>query len=346
MLVVLLVGDGCNRKDIRQEVNVDELKGTEITSYFEREIGQSKNLIFCSTFQLAWNEFKTNVFKEDIHLTNEPSSVSYLNKSNISKQDISDKDYVAMVGRGSDNIIGKINEELKNKFSNPPIVSDQIKPDDFFAYAYLNKNLEFENQFEVMSEPLKFKDSKVKSFGIKNFDEKSLQLGNQVEVYDYINEDDYIIKLISKDTNDEIVLAKIPAKERLDLTYEAVTQRIEASKPIKLGEHDSLIIPLIDLNISNSYDELLNKNFLNAGWEPYFFYRAIQIIDFHLNNKGAVLKSESKLAATKQAIIVPSSKPIELIFNNPFLLYLKEKQAVRPYLTIWVNDPEIMEKSN
>lgn len=40
-----------------------------------------------------------------------------------------------LVGSGKENIVEKINGELKQKFIDPPEVSDKVLPDDFFAYA-------------------------------------------------------------------------------------------------------------------------------------------------------------------------------------------------------------------
>jgi len=87
-----------------------------------------------------------------------------------------------LVGSGKENIVEKINGELKQKFIDPPEVSDKVLPDDFFAYAYLSKKLEFRKEFEAFDKPITFKGSEIQSFGIDQ--KKDSQLLSQVEVFD------------------------------------------------------------------------------------------------------------------------------------------------------------------
>jgi hypothetical protein len=64
--------------------------------------------------------------------------------------------------------------------------------------------------------------------------------------------------------------------------------------------------------------------------------RAAQDIMFKLNEKGAMVKSTSNMIA--------AAIPKQLIFNRPFLIYLKKKNGKWPYFAMWVDNAELMEK--
>jgi hypothetical protein len=38
----------------------------------------------------------------------------------------------------------------------------------------------------------------------------------------------------------------------------------------------------------------------------------------------------------------PPTKPRHFVFDRPFLIYLRERQAEQPYLTVWVESPELL----
>jgi len=56
---------------------------------------------------------------------------------------------------------------------------------------------------------------------------------------------------------------------------------------------------------------------------------------FKLDEKGAMVKSTSMMAA--------AAIPKQLIYDRPFLIYLKDKNAKWPYFVMWVDNPELME---
>jgi len=215
LILIILISSltfGCSSREttFNEEVSADELKNTIVTPYYENEIDESKNTVFCSTFQMAWNELKDN----------------------------------------------------------------------------------------------------------------------------------FVVKLKSESENDELVLALIKPKKSLPDTVNYVSGIISKESPLKLSKDDKLAIPVINFNILKSYDELIDKKLLNAGFSEYIIAKALQSIKFRLDEKGAVLKSEAKIGL-KQA---SSNKPKMLVFNEPFLLYLKEKDADYPYFAMWVNNTELLEE--
>lgn len=320
----------------------DDLKKTSVTAHLEKQIKEGENIIYCSTFQIAWNELADNIIKEDIKLKDAPFAAEALNHRLASKNDLSDKDYIAMSGFGKDDIVSKINKALKQKFKdNAPVVEEDLNSDDILAYAYLYKNIEFKDVFEKIKEPIVFNGEKVQSFGINKSQPKARKLEEQVQVVDYKDKDDFIIKLKSKSDKDEIILAKITPEKDLVSTIKKIDRRIEASDNADLTNYTSLKIPKFNFDITKSYDELVSKYLMNKGFEDYFIRKAMQNIKFKLDEKGAVLKSEAKIVGEKSAAIV---EPRAFIFDKPFMIILKEKEANMPYFSMWVDNTEIMVK--
>lgn len=349
LIIVLLLQVGCtsSNKYIHSasstNIETSNLKQTVITPYMEAKLVVGKNTIFCSTFQLAWNEIKDNIVKEDINLKNDTGMAKSLNNGKASKKDVSDNSYVAMAGLAKDNILDKINNALKAKFTDAsPVTMTFDYPQDIFAYAYLYKNLRFKDEFEAIEKPLNFKQDNVKSFGIEKFSGNGnhKKLSKEVDIFDFKNESDFIIKLKPTSKEDEVVLAKIKPKDTLIDTIEGVMQRIEQSKPKELEKNDILIIPKINFDITHNYTELMNKFMLNPGFTDKYIKQARQDILFSLDEKGAVLKSEARIWFATKSVEMDR----RLVFNEPFLLYLKEKDAKYPYFAMWVDNSELMVK--
>lgn len=347
VLSTLLIFSSCGHQQVNSSKETlvvedsKELKKTNITSHLEKDIEKGKNIIFCSTFQLAWNGLSDNIVKEKVRLKNEPEIVAALNKRITGKNDLTEKDYLAMSGYKRDNIINKINSELKRKFGNEaPKLKDELRgEDDIISYAFLYKNLQFEKEFENLEETLLFNGEGVKAFGIRKHSEKTKDMANQVEILDYRGKDDFVIKLNSK-SNDDIILAKTAPSKNLLETISAIDKRENTSKTPTMRDGEHLIIPKFDFDITHRYSEIIGKTFLNKGFEEYMISEAFQNTKFKLSEKGAVLKSEAKIIANKSAQITTRS----FIFDKPFLLILREKGAKNPYFLMWVDNTELMVK--
>lgn len=320
---------------------------TSVTPHMEAPIVPGWNSVFCSTFQIAWNDMKDGIVGEDIRLEKPLELVLILNRSLSTDADIQEEDYLAMVGYGSDNIADRINEALRAKFgSDAPHVDEQYNEDDvILAYAYLIKELLFESAFEDFTNSMSFYVgngySKVRGFGIGKYaDESHRRLRDQVEIFDYVNHRDFIVRLKSQHPDDEIILARVKPGKTLLETYRMVDAKIEGSNPELLEEKDTLQIPKFDLSIDHSYSPVVGLFLLNKGFERYFVAEAKQNIRFKLDECGATVRSEAELAIKK-------GPPVDfkvLVFNVPFMLYLKRKGSAFPYLAIWIGNAELLVK--
>jgi len=321
-----------------------ELEQTIITPHMEEEVKGDKNILYCLTFQLAWNDLKDNMIKEDIRLKGEPLCVAHLNKALSSKEDVSEKDCVVMAGFGKDRIVEKINSALKEKFGDEaPQALKKLSPTDIMVYAYLYKNLKFKYVFESLESPIEFESNgqinNVKAFGIRRFSgsKEHKNIAKQVSVVDYRDRDDFIIILASESFEDEIVLAKMTPASTLLKTIEAVERRIDEAEPDEMRNRDILKIPKFNFDITHSYNKLIGKFFINRDFEDYFITEAFQNIRFKLDEKGVLLKSEARIRGK-----IISARPKFLIFDKPFLLYMKEKNGIYPYFAVWVDNAELI----
>jgi len=330
-----------------RQINSSELSKTTVTSYLQEGMPANKNVLYCSTFQIAWDRLCDDILDEPLQLSGDPVAAKMLNERLTGEDDISEACYVAMAGYNRDNIVDEIVKALKEKFDEKPGLDLALNnPDDILAYAFLLKDLKFDEEFESLQRPIRFNGSTpVQAFGIKKyaFSKAHNKLSGQLDILDYKNDDDFIIGLRSDSPDDEIILAKVSAKSTLLETIRSVLGRISNKPPSKIREDERLNIPKLDFDVLHLYKGLMGKQFLNKGFEKHFIAKAVQSIRFRLNEKGALLKSEAAMIAPTMAPGAPP-KIRNFIFDKSFLILLKEKGTQYPYFAMWVDNTELLLK--
>lgn len=329
---------------------------TSFTAHLEEPLTSTSNMLYCASFQKAWDKMRNQVVKAEIRLEGDPQQARQLNRLMLGNDDISPDSYVAEAGTFSHELVDRVNRKLRDKFGNQANENLDMPQAlaggrSIIAYAFLYKNLEFPTQFEKLTNPLVFQTNghaiPVMAFGIELFTHSKRlheKLASQIAIYDYRNDDDFILSLISKSKDDEIILAKVkPGKTLMD-TYQAVAKRIASDKRTEIWENESLKIPKLDFDLSHNFAELEGKRLLNRGWEEWHIATAVQDIRFKLDEKGAVLKSRAFIMAMKGEAPPMSLKPRMFIFDKPFLVCLKQKKGSYPYFALWINNPELMLK--
>lgn len=351
---------------------------TAITAHLNTQINPGQNLIYCATFQLVWNQLADEIIKAPIALDGDPPTAQELNKRQFEKNELSKASYLAMVGFGRDDIVGKIKRGLKEIFDREPGLPLMAEDNDIISYAYLEKNLPFDTVFDVFDEPLSFNNTPVQSFGIREDGQSILQ----VVVLDYTSSDDFIIKLqaspkVDKELEaganiqhpritDDVILAKVTTMSTLAETVEAVFGRIdeEKYKQVTKGpyseekdrkrklltpildplEAEILQIPKLNFNLQHNFIELEGRSLHNEHFEHYQVAQAIQAIKFQLDETGAQLSSEA-LMGLSFGVHIPEPDPRKFIFDKPFLFCLREKGASHPYLVVWVENADLLVKA-
>ena len=197
------------------QVDASKLKNTCVSPHLEAPITEGGNVLWCGTFQLAWNELRT-LIGEDLHFTSkEPEMVAVLNKRQFLKSDLDDASYVAVADFVRNDIHGRIQRELQRKFGGRacpkllPSPADTPRPQDIAAYSYLFKNLEFPVVFERIEQSIRFGTSRVVCFGIgEEFKPGQAAMYGHVRVLDFRSPDDFIVELCTKSAGDRVILAR------------------------------------------------------------------------------------------------------------------------------------------
>ena len=102
------------------------------------------------------------------------------------------------------------------------------------------------------------------------------------------------------------------------------------------NKNDVLNIPFIKINDEINYDELCGRWIKGTDW---YIRQAIQTIDFELNNYGGSVKSEALIEALKNAVFETGRK---FIYNDDFILYLKEEDKEKPYFALKVDNTDVL----
>jgi len=321
-------------------VDSTSLNRTIITAHLKEPIPQGKNVLYCASFQFAWNVLCDDVIGEEVRLTEEPAWVPTLNERLVTEDAISEDTYVAMAGFGKDGILNDINTALKQKFGNDaPVVQENLMPETIFAYAYLMKDLSFKTPFESLDEPLYFQNRPVAAFGIKEahrVTQKQQKRAEQVKVlYNDFETESCIIQLETKSVGNELILAKITPKATLLDTLNEVIALTGNSAPHSFPSA-TLCIPKFNFNLRHAYTVLHEKYLLNPGFTTYFIEKTEQDIRFRMDEKGVMLRSQARMIANS------SMSAHHFIFNRPFLVIMRKQGAERPYFALWVDNPELL----
>ncbi len=321
-------------------VKAEELDHTIITPHLEQEITHGMNVLWCNTFQLAWNEL-CELTGGTVNMKPSSPMVSILNKKTASKNDLDEDSYVAMAGLANQGIYDKIRKELAVRFKGQASCEflDYTPQMAWVTYAYLFKDLPFQWAFTRFHQNLEFGGYYVDSFGIYQYldvQEDEVKMASQVIVLDYKNNDDLIIQLKTQAKEDSLILAKIPPEASLDKTIAAVVSRISKANPMQMREMENLYVPVLDFEVLREYSELyqspIRTDKQNLDGTSFVF--AGQSIRFRLDERGAEIKSK--------AIIAGLATPRHLVFNKPFLIMLKRDKAKNPYFALWVGNTELL----
>lgn len=326
-----------NVESVYDKKELKETKGVEVVPTLSDKV--SADTSWCPTFQLIWNDFKNDIVKEDIKFDEKSDILDNLNKEDFTTKDISDNYYYKIYGRKNLELKSKIENAIKEKFNQTSDILDQFDwsndaldsgedvIDRYFLYSMLYREFEFNKKFDTFND--KFKEiENVKYFGIiKDNDE----IRDQIKVYYYNDENDFAIKLITKN-NDEVIVIKNPKGE----TFEEIYNNIKGKETTDFNSDDNFMMPKIDFNVLREYNELENRKIETIDG-IYTIEKAIQSIKFSLDEKGGKVKSEAGMDVKFET--TASDKKIRNFYvDDTFALLLKESNKEKPYFALRVDD--------
>jgi len=347
-------------------VDSRSLKQTAVVATLDCPLPEHKNVIWCSTFQMAWDRLKRDVIGEPIQLPEAQDLAGRLNHSEYPADSIEERSYYAVAGFEKDGIIKQVQKEMRRRFpSEPTPVSDSLRnalPDGILAYAYLSVDVGFQYPYYACADAFRFQDSIGIRTGVTAFRAQtagpswgeSLVRG-QVEVLHYDDgqspsTEQFAVDLSKETRPYQIVLARLPRYSTLGEAAEVLQGKIAAFKNDpdyevlrKLRPVDTLIVPDVAYKLTHHVDELLGKRLGNPKWQGYFFFEATQTIDFSMSRTGMILKSQAVLRpATRSASQLV--RPRHLHFDRPFLICVKKREPnATPFFLMWVDNAELLQ---
>jgi len=350
LLILYMNADAKNNtsKSFADEVDLKTLKSTKITPVLDSPINTDENLIYCSTFQMAWNELCNKYAKGTLEIEKAPDYVEKLNALYKQLTPINENSYLAISGTGKDKILDKINKAVRKKFGYlrreelPPKFSLPLKPKDVIAFACLYKNIEFEKPF-VITDPVYTiyhnKIIKYNTFGF--YDYLGAEFKNQFKVLyyqvkKYPDFENIIINFFDK-SSEEVLISTMPVANTLKNTYNDIVKVIDSNKGFKSIEVENICIPRINFNVIDKYKELLGKKIgaKSHSHNKYIIKDAIQKIAINMNANGS--KSFLRYSYMGRPYMLPIN------IKCPFVIYIKKKSDSMPYFMAYIATPELFD---
>lgn len=306
--------------------NLSAYHKTQFISTLDCKISNDKNSIYCATLLFAWDEIRKQI-NSPLIISDEYSDLKMLNNSTSYKNVLKSNEYK---------------------------VSGVVEGDLIKARAEFNKSLPFKLKLQSFKNNLTFDRQKVSSFGVNNND--SYEQLNIVKIIYYKNDNNFIIKLLPKDKEHEIILFKTDESynsisdmsneiERLTEIGKNEMKNEKTDWKYYYNEEDIVVIPKFNFNIETNYTSLEGNNF--KSYKQYFqIVRAWQRTAFILDESGAEIESEAEIVAAPAAMVEEHDKPTpkKMIFDKPFLILLKRTDAKYPYFGLWTTNSELMAK--
>ena len=331
------------------------LRDTVIVPTLDTPVAAGKNVIWCSSFQIAWDRLKNDVVKAPVQVKGAETVAKRLNEAPQSEKDLMPESYYAAAGYINKGIADQVRSAMAQKF--PAVAPPQFNapPEAVVAYAYMAADVKFTIPFFENRKELVFKSSTgegtaVSSFGVRAEDDYAYyQLRKQVGLlYSKYREnaprglEEFVVDPCRDSSPNQVLLACIKPEATLRETVAALEQRLASSTGDRhretLGPNDVILVPNVLWEITHHFRELEGKDKLlsNPGFEGLYLDTALQAIHFRLDRCGAELASEAKV------LYMPI--PTYYVFDRPFLIYMKRRDAKEPFFVMWVANAELLSK--
>ena len=246
----------------------------------------------------------------------------------------------------------EIENGIKEKFNQTSDILDSFSWDEedldnpnnmdsrrYFFYTMLYRNFEFLKEFDKLDNDKfgnKYKD--VKYFGIDKSTKNSV--GNQIKVLYYNSKNDFAI-LINTKTDDEVIFYKNPIGNNFNEIYENMLEETNKYEgDIFFNDIDEFKAPNLTFNEIREYTELAGKEFTTADNSKAKIEKAMQSINFSLDETGGEIKSEGGIDISYESSEKPEKeiKPRYFYVDDTFAIFLREKGKEEPYFAGRIDD--------
>jgi hypothetical protein len=326
----------------------ESLKRTVIVPTLDSPCPPGKNVIWCSSFQLAWSEVRDEVIGAPLEVVGAQDTAVRLNTAKQSSSDLESRSLYAVGGRIEDGVISQIERDMAAKFPSHVLPVFNDSDSGILAYSYLTAGVAFQHAFEQTK--LAFRDSRgeatsVEAFGVWNLLERYDKIRKQVEILycRQVSDGDErvaecVVDLCKDSRPYQVIVAMVEPKGSLVETLGYIRLRVDDfgksvayKSESQLHRVDDLRVPEMFWRIDHRFQELIGKVVGNVGIP---IVEAMQTIEFRLDRNGAVLESEARFAV--------AAIPREFEFDRPFLVYMQKRGAEQPFFVMWVDNAELL----
>ncbi len=334
----IVIEDPTDSDELNPDVPAKEDDGKlDIVTSLEDTIDD--DAAWCGIFNLIWNDLRDEIAKQDIVFAVQNEVVKNLNKGTFTVKDIAEASYYKTYGAPTLALKAEIEKAIKEKFDQESDILDEFdwngSQDDYILYGMLYKEFEFPKVFTKLGEDNFGDGETAKYFGIDGSTKDDVKA--QVRVLYYYSEDDFAIKLETKQNDEVIVAVGTKANTFLDIynSIQSRAQKYEGAKYLK--ERDRVKIPNIEFNLKEEIEEVQNKAFLLADGREYMIYKALQTIQFELDEEGGKIKSEAGIGMKNTSIAMPET-PRNFYVDQAFTIFLVEEGEELPYFAAKISD--------
>jgi hypothetical protein len=339
----------------------DKLALTVIVPTLDTPMPADKNVIWCASFQLAWNEFRDDVIGEPVKITGAQEIADRLNASTITGDILEPDDYYAKAGFAADGTVEHIREDMTAQLPDVTLPDFAVEDPNLVAvaYAYLQVSVEFAHMFHDNRDEFLFRGVPVTSFGIRETDTRPddparnqvlILYSSEKEDEPWSDENEFIIDLSMGTRPYEIVLARVERKATLAEMLADVERKTKSSESFfyyRLDHQDVLLVPNMNWRVEHRFSEIegVEKLLLNEGHGDNWLGLASQMIQFKLDRAGALLRSEARIEEVTYA-----GRPRRFVFDKPFLILMRKREgekhpsdyATQPFFVMWVENAELL----
>lgn len=308
---------------------------------------EQQNRVWVGTFQLAWNDLMDGIVKGPVKFKGgTPDVVKQLNRQLFRAEHLNENSFYKTYGEVSPELKTTIETAIKEKFNETSDVLDGLDwtpaPKKYLVYAMLKKDFKFLTAFDKLK-PAKFGHSlkKVDYFGIdKNSDSV---LDNTLSVMFYNSPKDFAVAIYTQG-DDVLYLYRTDVNKTFDKLYsDMFMKKVQYDGSYEFKKDDEFKVPNITLYREKSFDELANREIKGTDMK---IDKAIETIDFKMDNEGVKLKSEAAIMTKMSMMPVEEKvKPRKFFFDDTFVLFLQEADKNKPYFALRVKDISLINKT-
>lgn len=317
-------------------------RGTRLTPVISASVEKGENLIWCATFQMAWDRAAKD-FGKPIVLQPASKLADDLNLHPFDLAWVDDKAAFVTGGRAKVGVEQEIAAGLKRlgagKSELMKDMAPRLMPGDLVFFAALKKDLAFPRPFGRLGN-WKLAGTTVPCFGFSPEHEGADKLREQVKVHHYAAESDFVIELLTNDPTEQLVLARLPEHPATLESAITVTRKHLRDDAPDARWDDLVVIPNMRLAANCRFSELEGRRERGSGKT---LTQAMQLVDFRMDEQGVRLRSEAAVSFGCSA--GPAHvEPRRIIVKPPFAIMMKRRAAPQPYFATWVANGDPLRK--